>query len=151
MVARIVLVDDDRDFTSLVSEILRQQGWDVVACNVEADAVRCIRDAHPDLSILDIRMSTRESGWRIVEELQRDPATSSLPIIVCSAAMDDIQRRALWMEERGIATLSKPFDIDDLIQLVQEMLPDDPADGASRQIGTNGDKWTSVPRLPAKG
>ena len=140
MVARIALVDDDRDFTSLVSEIIQQQGWDVVACNDETEAIRCIRDEHPNLVILDIRMSTRDSGWQILEELRRDPAIGSLPVIVCSAAMDDLQRRAPWMEERGYATLLKPFDIDDLIQLVEKMIPNDPADGASRQIGSNGDK-----------
>lgn len=135
--ARIALVDDDPDFTGLVSELLRLQGWDVVICNEERDAIRCIQEEHVDLVILDIRMSTRQSGWTILEELQREPATESLPVVVCSAAVDDIQRRRPWLEERGIAVLPKPFDIDDLLQLIERMLP---GDGAPRQIETNGDK-----------
>ena len=138
--ATIALVDDDRDFTSLVSELLRQQSWDVVACNEERDAIRCVRDEKADLVILDIRMSSRQSGWNILEELQTDPATRSLPVIVCSAALDDMQQRREWLDERGIATLAKPFDIDDLLQLVEKMLPNDDSDGASNEIGTNGDK-----------
>lgn len=138
--ATIALVDDDRDFTSLVSELLRLQGWNVVVCNEERDAVRCVRDGHADLVILDIRMSTRQSGWTILEELQDDPSTRALPVIVCSAALDDIRQRRAWLDERGIATLAKPFDIDDLLQLVEKMLPDGGSDGASKEIGTNGDK-----------
>ena len=134
--ARIALVDDDSDFTGLVSELLRLQGWEVVVCNNEDDAVRCVLDERADLVILDIRMSTRESGWHILEELQRHRDSASLPIIVCSAAVDDMQSRRPWLEERGIAVLTKPFDIDDLLRLVESMLP---GDGAPKQIGTNGD------------
>lgn len=140
---RIALVDDDRDFTMLVAELLRQQGWEVAACNVEEEAVACVSEPPADLAILDIRMSRRASGWNILEQLQENPATRDIRVIVCSAATDDLQRRAEWMHSRGIAPLPKPFDIDDLLQLVERMLPDQAANGPSHHVGTNGDKQST--------
>lgn len=39
---RVVIVDDDPDFTHLVSELLRDQGYDVGSCEDETAAVQCV-------------------------------------------------------------------------------------------------------------
>lgn len=121
-VAVIALVDDDADFLHLVAELLQDHGWSTVTCPTEADAVRCIEHQHPDLVILDIRLDHREGGWHILERMKADARTRAIPVIVCSAALDDLQRRAAWLQERHVATLAKPFDIDDLISLVDRSL-----------------------------
>lgn len=131
----IVLVDDDRDFASLVSELLRENGWDVVICAEEDDAVRCVREAQPAVVILDVRMRSRESGWHILEQMENAPDLRGIPVIVCSAAVDDMERRAAWMEARGVRRLVKPFDIDDLLTLIARSLN---ANGDPPQTATNG-------------
>ncbi|HZU14248.1 MAG TPA: response regulator [Chloroflexota bacterium] len=118
----IVLIDDDRDFTSLVSELLSEHGWHVTVCSEEDDAVRCVAEAKPDLIILDVRMRTRESGWHILKRLDAEPALRQVPVIVCSAAVDDLRQRAGWMGVHGIHYLVKPFDIDDLLTMIQHRL-----------------------------
>lgn len=123
---RIAVIDDDLDFTLLVRELLRDQGWDVVICREERDAIRCVEETSPDVVLLDIRMSTRQSGWHVLEALQRQPATRHTPVIVCSAATDDLQARAGWMEEHGVTTLAKPFDVDTLLRLIDAALRHEP-------------------------
>lgn len=120
--AMIALIDDDPDFIGLVAELLRDRGWDVVTCEQETEAVHCVQSSHPDLVILDVRMSTRESGWNILEAIRNDAATHDIPVIVCSAAIDDLRAREAWMRERGVAALAKPFDVDDLLSMVSSML-----------------------------
>lgn len=127
----IALIDDDLDFTSLVSELLREHGWDVVVCHEESEAVRCVEDARPSLILLDIRMSTRASGWHLLEELRKSKETRDIPVIVCSAAVDDLRARSDWMQERGISALAKPFDIDDLLSLLRALLADPPGQPSS--------------------
>jgi CheY-like chemotaxis protein len=114
--ARIALIDDDPDFTGLILELLAEYGWDAVACNDDCTAVDCVRDEQPDLVILDVRMRTRESGWQILDRLADDPDLRAIPIIICTAALDDLKARQDWLDERHIATLAKPFDIDDLLR-----------------------------------
>lgn len=121
-VTLIALVDDDADFTHLVSELLEDRGWSTISCHNEADAMRCVDHNHPDLIILDIRLDHRASGWHILESLQANPQTRSIPVIVCSAALDDLRRQEEWLRERHILTLPKPFDIDDLLTLVERSL-----------------------------
>lgn len=124
MAERITLIDDDPDFTGLVTEILQEYGWDVVVCHDDRTAIQCIQDARPALVILDVRMRTRESGWEILDRLWDDSSQRSIPVIVCTAALDDLRARKSWLEERGIATLAKPFDIDELAALIERMLAD---------------------------
>jgi CheY-like chemotaxis protein len=117
----VVIVDDDPDFTHLVTELLRDQGYDVGSCDDEAAALQCVVEEGADLVILDLRMSSRESGWRVLNELQSDQRTRDIPVVISSAALDDLERRAADLQERGVETLAKPFDIDDLLRLIQRL------------------------------
>jgi len=76
----------------------------------------------PDLIILDIRMETPESGWNLVELLALDRITHHVPVIVCSAAIQDLRSHEEWLNNHGIAVLPKPFDIDELYACVEKAL-----------------------------
>lgn len=119
---RVVIVDDDPDFTHLVGELLRDQGYDVVSCDDDSRALQCVIDAQADLIILDLRMSSRESGWRVLDELRGHRRTAAIPIIISSAALDDLNSRAAELREQGVETLPKPFDIDDLLSMIERMI-----------------------------
>jgi CheY-like chemotaxis protein len=118
---RVVIVDDDPDFTHLVGELLLDQGYDVVSCDDDSRALACVTEAQADLVILDLRMSSRESGWRVLDTLRGDARTRSIPIIISSAALDDLNARAEEFHERGVETLAKPFDIDDLLTMIERL------------------------------
>jgi CheY-like chemotaxis protein len=121
--ARIVVVDDAREFTDLVGEVLREEGHEVVGCTSGVEALSCILTAHPDLVLLDLRLEgQQETGWVILDQLHAHPRTAAIPVIVSSAALDSLQSRELWLQERGIPTLPKPFDLDDLLDLVETVL-----------------------------
>jgi CheY-like chemotaxis protein len=118
-VARIAVVNDDTDFLTLMSELLEDRGWDVVTCREGKLAFAVLKQENPELVILDIRMNAPETGWNILEVLKLDPTTRHIPIIVCSAAWDELCTKEDWLKKHGIAILPKPFDIDDLYQAVE--------------------------------
>jgi CheY-like chemotaxis protein len=62
------------------------------------------------------------SSWEILQQLKADPTTRPIPIIVWPGAVDDLQEKARWLAERGTATLSKPFQIDDLCETIEAVL-----------------------------
>ena len=90
--ARIVVINDDTDFLSLMSELLTEVGeYDVEVCREGNHAYQFVKEKQPDLVILDIRMEGQEAGWAILECLTLDPKTHSIPLIVCSAAIRELQ------------------------------------------------------------
>ena len=117
--ARIVVINDDTDFLSLMSELLTEVGeYDVEICREGNHAYQFVKEKQPDLAILDIRMEGQEQGWAILECLTLDPKTSSIPLIVCSAAIRELQAHQELLDHYGIDVLTKPFDLDALLEKV---------------------------------
>jgi DNA-binding response OmpR family regulator len=115
---RIAIVDDDRDFLTLMTDALADRGWEVRTCSDILSALEFLRDERPDVAIVDVRMDTAESGWELCDFLQLHPATAHVQIIVCSAATDILRVRAQWLADRAIGVLEKPFDIDKMYAVV---------------------------------
>ena len=89
---RIVVINDDTDFLSLMSELLTEVGeHDVEVCREGDHAYQFVKEKQPDLVILDIRIEGQEKGWAILECLTLDPKTRPIPLIVCSAAIRELQ------------------------------------------------------------
>jgi DNA-binding response OmpR family regulator len=102
-----------------MNDLLEMRGWDTVICREADSAYPVLKQERPSLIILDVRMDTPERGWNILELLTLDPETRDIPVIVCSAALDDLRDKEHWLAEHGIAILPKPFDIDDLYARVE--------------------------------
>jgi len=116
---RIVVINDDTDFLTLMTELLTELGeYDVEVCREGQRAYQFVRDQMPDLVILDIRIEGQEAGWVILECLTLDPKTKPIPLIVCSAAIRELQAHEDLFERHGIDVLSKPFDLDTLLEKV---------------------------------
>ena len=121
--ARIVVINDDTDFLSLMSELLTEVGeYDVEVCREADHAYRFVKDQIPDLVILDIRIEGQERGWAILECLTLDPKTYGIPVIVCSAAIRELQAHQELLDRYGIDVLTKPFDLDALLEKVEVAL-----------------------------
>ena len=121
-VSRIVVVDNDSTFIYMMKELLEEEGYEVATCLEGESAVECIERERPALVILDVRMEAADTGWVILDQLQKNPSTRDLPIIICSAALDDLRARQASLQDSGIAVICKPFDIEDLLCLLTETL-----------------------------
>lgn len=110
---RILVVDDDEIILAAVSGILLQEGLNVETATNGSEALDCVERTHPDVVLLDMRMPILD-GWAFARALrERD---IELRIVVMTAAQD--ARR--WAEEIGAqAYLAKPFDLEDLIAIVE--------------------------------
>ena len=120
---RIVLINDDTAFLSLMQELLEGiERYRVVTCREWDDAYHFVQQTKPDLAILDIVFGGEERGWKILELLTLNPETRPIPVIVCSAAIRSLQDHEPLLQRYGIGVLPKPFDLDALLQKVREML-----------------------------
>jgi two-component system chemotaxis response regulator CheY len=110
---KVLVVDDDETIRVTVTETLDMEGYPVRAASDGAEALEQIEQDLPRVVLLDMRMPVMD-GWGFAREVaERGLATS---IVVMSAAAD--ARR--WASEIGASgVLPKPFELDDLISLVE--------------------------------
>jgi CheY-like chemotaxis protein len=81
-----------------------------------------IRGMQPDLVVLDIRMEHPESGWVVLDLVRLDPKTTHIPVIVCTADAQFVRERSEHLREKRAEVLHKPFDLDDLLEMVRRVL-----------------------------
>jgi CheY-like chemotaxis protein len=119
--AHVMVVEDDRDTREVVKLILELEGIDVTeaADGLEAlDRLHKLRQKDPHLPcaiVLDIMMP-RCSGPEFRRLQLDDPLISDVPIIVLSAIADQMRVDEL----EPYAKVAKPFDPDQLVQLVRD-------------------------------
>lgn len=122
MSARIAVVNDDTEFLELMRDLLELEGYTVLTLKVALRAYAGLKADLPDLIILDIRMETPEAGWQLLELLQLDPATTRIPVIVCSADAPFLRAKEAHLRERGCRTLEKPFLLEEMLAAVSSAL-----------------------------
>jgi CheY-like chemotaxis protein len=117
---RIAVINDDVPFLGLMHDLLQAiEGYEVLICKEGDGAHAFVKQHRPDLVILDIRLGGEEVGWTILELLTLDPATRPIPVIVCSAAVQQLQAHEPLLRRYGVAVLPKPFDLDALLEQVR--------------------------------
>jgi DNA-binding response OmpR family regulator len=120
---RIAVINDDTLFLDLMHDLLEQsEGFQVSTCKEADQAYAFVKELRPDLVILDIRIGHQESGWVILELLTLDPHTRPIPVIVCSAAITDLQAHQPMLERLGVDVLPKPFDLEMLLDKITAAL-----------------------------
>lgn len=112
--ATILIIEDDPTIVGLLTEVLTQEGYAVVAA-LDIDALRLARDDHIDCILLDLMLPYLE-GVAILHYLRSHPATKQIPVIVTSA-VGHIETSAILLG--AYAVLQKPFALDELLRMVR--------------------------------
>lgn len=118
----IVVVNDDPQLLRLLEIVLTDAGYDALSIQKQSTAFPEILEAKPDLIILDLHMDTDDAGWMILDLLRLDVSTVDVPVIVSSAALDELTAKAEHLAKRDAQVLRKPFDIDELVSLVRDCI-----------------------------
>lgn len=116
MMNKILLVDDDRELTSLLKELLDMEGFNVVIAHDGEQALTLIDDSI-DLLLLDIMMP-RKNGIETLKELRQNFQT---PVIMLTARGSDLDR-VLGLELGADDYLPKPFNDRELVARIRAIL-----------------------------
>ena len=117
---RVLICDDDPVILRLLQVNLELEGYDVLLAHDGEHAIEVATGEKPDLVILDIMMP-RLDGYQTCERLMASEQTKGIPVVFLSAKAQqaDIERG----KEFGVADyLTKPFDPNDLIDIVQRLI-----------------------------
>ena len=75
--SRVLVVEDERDVADLIRYNLTKEGYDVVVAPTGSDALKQVREVHPDLVLLDI-MVPQLNGWEVCRRLKQDVDTKNI-------------------------------------------------------------------------
>ena len=114
----LLVIDDNPDVAYLFSRFLRDHSCRVLQASTGEVALQLARTARPDVITLDVLMPS-QSGWDILRELGRDPATRHIPIVVCSV----LPERSVALSLGVAGFLNKPVTQQALLDVLRRCLP----------------------------
>ena len=124
MKKRILVVDDERDFTNLLRLSLEHRGYYEVQEENDAENVRvAARQFDPDLILLDIMMPEQD-GSEVAAALKADPVTRDVPIIFLTALVseEDARGDGGTCSSGGNTFLPKHIRLDRLMHCIDEKI-----------------------------
>lgn len=104
---RVLIADDDRLIVRIVSDMLREDGYDLLVARDGQQALALALAEHPDLLLLDGEMP-HASGFEVCQRLRGEQATCALPIIMLTS-LDDPRHIARGFEVGASDYITKPF------------------------------------------
>lgn len=118
----IFVANDDKAYLELMKMFLEEEGYKVTTLYEENKPYEEIKEAHPELVILDILIGAPDTGWVLLDKLNLDLETRHVPVIVCSADVRTLRDKADSLRKKGCLTIEKPFDIEEMLATIREAL-----------------------------
>ncbi|MEA2517129.1 MAG: two-component system, OmpR family, response regulator [Actinomycetota bacterium] len=127
---KVLIADDEPALRSLLKTNLTFEGFETVTASNGQEALERIKEEAPDVVLLDVMMPVMD-GWRVLEELSKNENRHTKVILVTAKASSEAQLQG-W--ELGCDEyLTKPFDLDVMIERIVEVTNRDQASTVERR------------------
>jgi two-component system OmpR family response regulator len=115
---RVLVVDDERNLTELLSMALRYEGWDVRTASNGTAAVRAAKEFEPDAVALDMMLPDFDG----LEVLRRMRAHSpNIPVLFLTAK-DAVEDRVAGLTAGGDDYVTKPFSLEEVVARLRALM-----------------------------
>lgn len=120
---KIFLLEDNPIHREVIFDGLEDAGYEIMKAQNVDEANDILRDFTPDLFILDIVIGTViRQGIQFAEQLSKNPKFKDIPVLFISAHLDEKNITENLDKETKAKILPKPFDFDQLINKIREVL-----------------------------
>ena len=122
--AKILVVDDDRDFIKITRLILESKQHQVITASNGEEGLKVMRREKPDLVILDVMMSYILDGLDARRQMAADKDLKGIPVIMATSLTGERVQTNLPSDEYipDSQWLHKPIDPDKLLEQVKKAL-----------------------------
>ncbi len=116
----ILVIDDEPNISRSLQFLMSQAGYDVSTVSDGEEALNAIKNAPPDLILLDVNVPKR-NGFELCERIRANELWAHIRIVMLTAKDGDIEK------EQGLALgaddfITKPFSTQEVVAKVKEML-----------------------------
>ena len=117
---KIMVVDDDEDFTKLYKTTLKAAGYDATTVNQSTAVIEMAYLIKPDIFVIDLMMPELD-GFQLCRMLREDPNFKHTPIIIVTA-LTDMDSKLVAMGAGANDYLTKPFRVGELKSRINTLL-----------------------------
>ncbi len=119
---RILVVDDEPDFCSIVQGQLEKEGYEVELAYNGVEGLEKIRSNPPDAVVLDVMMPEKD-GYEVCRELKSDEKTAGIPVLLLTAVASHVTStrysHADGMNTEADDYIAKPASADEICDSVK--------------------------------
>lgn len=113
--AKVLLAEDDATMVSLLKTLLKMEGFEVLALDVNSDVPSVVQHEKPHALFMDVHLGS-QSGMDILEAIRKQKELSEVRIVMTSG----FNVRDECINRGANAFLLKPFMPDDLIRALKQ-------------------------------
>ena len=116
----ILLIDDEKQVTTLLGFILRKEGYNAIAANDGNTGIEMAREEKPSLILLDVMMPVLD-GYEVCRAIRADERTRDIPVIMLTSLGmgKDVQK---GMDSGASWYITKPFDRVFLLKHIRRLI-----------------------------
>lgn len=117
---KLLVIEDDPVLRNNICDLLESEGYAIECAEDGKIGIEKVRKILPDLIVCDIMMPGLD-GYDVLEELQKDPETATIPFIFLTAKVE-MENLRIGMKLGADDYLFKPFDVNELLETVNTRL-----------------------------
>ncbi len=122
MAKKVLLVDDEAGFTTLMKMNLERDGYEVRVENSSPLAVSAAKAFQPDVILLDVVMPEMDGG-DVKAKLDADPELTDTPVVMLTALVDSTELSdGAVADSAGSMVLPKPVEMELLHNVLNQVL-----------------------------
>lgn len=116
--AKILVVEDDLDLTSLIKDVFNDIGYEVITVAEVEDIVKLVKEVQPNVVLMDYLLP-QGNGGELCRQIKQNAQLQSIPVIISSGLSSE---QVAVADYGGDSFLSKPFELDELVRLIEKAL-----------------------------
>jgi CheY-like chemotaxis protein len=116
----IMLVDDEKPWLEIMSHVLKEKSFSVMAAESGIEALKMLQRKTPDLILSDVRMPEM-NGFDLYEHVRMESKNKNIPYVFMSS-IDDYDAMHVAKELGADGYVTKPYDIDDAKTTINQLL-----------------------------
>ncbi|MCD6384546.1 sigma-54-dependent Fis family transcriptional regulator [Candidatus Sumerlaeota bacterium] len=115
---RILIVDDNKDMRFILSNVLKDEGFDVTAVGDGIRALKEVKENPPALVLLDMRLPGKD-GITVLEEMKKIDKDL---LVIMLTAYGDVKSAVQAMKLGAYDYITKPFDSEEIVLVIRKAL-----------------------------
>ncbi|HPS20045.1 MAG TPA: response regulator [Candidatus Omnitrophota bacterium] len=126
MEGKVLMIDDDKEYTALMSLYLRKKAYEVVSASNGKDGIEKALAERPDIIILDVMMTALNEGIETALEIKRTDGIKHIPIVLVTGVSKEMSLPFKMEADRDILpaeiVLEKPISPEKLLKTIKDVL-----------------------------
>ena len=124
MSKKILIIDDDADYSEAIATLLETKGYEVDSASDGTEGFKKAKSGLPNLILLDVMMTHKSEGFDVARSLKNEPTTQHIPVVIISGIRREMnlpfgfEPDKDWLPVKAV--LEKPIKPEVLLKAVEE-------------------------------